>query len=279
MEHPSFTEQISPDAVVGKTSVVPYASDTPIVKEMSRLTQNMISLITQGEKIIYSNGEAIHVTPDTIMLLAGGSYIFTERFPHNTFLRSTMLLFDNELIEKVWPKKKTSKAYKSHVFFPRDIFIRSYIDTLQHLQKSGNKISGTMAILKVTELLLYLSDTYPDIFNSFQPYIVKETSEEVFKKTIDKNLSNFLSVKELAFLCNMSIPTFKRKFYSIYKNSPAKWMQRRRLEIAAGKIKLKNARPGNLYMEAGYSSHSAFSQAFKAHYGVSPGDYTGQPPL
>lgn len=279
MEHPSFTEQISPDTAIGKTSIVPYASDVPIVKEMSRLTQNMISLITEGEKMIYSNGESIHVTPDTIMLLAGGSYIFTERFTHNTFLRSTMLLFDNELIEKVWPEKKISAAYKSHVFFPRDIFIKSYIDTLQHLQASGNKISGAMANLKVTELLLYLSDTYPTIFNSFQPYIIRETTEETFKKAIEKNLFNFLSVKELAFLCSMSIPTFKRKFHSIYKTSPAKWMQKRRLEIAAGKIKLRNARPGDLYMETGYSSHSAFSQAFKSYYGISPGDYTGEPPL
>lgn len=275
MEYPSFTKQLSPDTVTGTTSVVPYASDNPVIKEMSRLTQNMISLITEGEKIIYSNGEAIHVTPNTIMMLAGGSYIFTERFTNNTFLRSTMLLFDNELIAKFWPKRNAFAEHKSHVFFPRDTFIKSYIETLQHLQAAGNKISGAMAILKVNELLLYLSDTYPNIFYSFQPYIIKETAEDRIKKVVEKNLYNFLSVKELAFLCNMSIPTFKRKFDSIYKTSPAKWMQERRLEMAAGKIKLRNAKPGDLYLEAGYSSHSAFSQAFKSYYGVSPSDYTG----
>lgn len=279
MEHASFTEQISPDATVGKTSVVPYASSTPIVKEMSRLPQNMISLITEGEKIIYSNGEAIHVTPKTIMLLAGGSYIFTERFAYNTFLKSTMLLFDNDLLENILPENNNPTKQKSHVFFPRDTFITSYISTLQHLQASGNQISGTMATVKVSELLLYLADTYPDIFNSFQPYTIQKTTREIIKKATEENLSNFLSVKELAFLCNMSIPTFKRQFSSIYKTSPAKWMQQRRLEMAAKKIKLKNTRPADLYIDAGYASHSAFSQAFKRYYGIAPSDYNGKRPL
>lgn len=279
MEHPSFTEQISPDIAVGKTSIVPYASNTPVVREMSRLSQNMISLITEGEKLIYSNGEAIHVTPNTIMLLAGGSYIFTERFPENTFLRSTMLLFDNDLLQKLFAENKSTAKQKSHVFFPRDIFIKSYVDTLQHLQASHNQISGAMATVKVSELLLYLAETYPEIFYSFQPYVIKKTDLEIVKKAVEENLSNFLSVKEMAFLCNMSIPTFKRKFYTIYKTSPAKWMQERRLEMAANKIKLKDAKPADLYIDAGYSSHSAFSQAFKNYYGVSPKEYSGKHPL
>jgi len=273
MEHVDFAEQISPDAAVGKTSIVPYASDTPIVKEMSRLSQNMISLITEGEKLIYSNGEVIHVKPDRVMLLAGGSYIFTERFPENTFLRSTMLLFDNDLLENLLPKTKSAAKQKSNVFFPRDTFIKSYIETLQHLQTEGNKISGAMATVKVSELLLYLADTYPDIFAGFQPYAIRKTDQETVKKAVQENLNNFLSVKELAFLCNMSIPTFKRKFSSIYKTSPAKWMQERRLEIAANRIKLKNAKPADLYLDAGYASHSAFSQAFKSYYGISPSEY------
>ncbi|MDV6167925.1 AraC family transcriptional regulator [Flavobacterium sp. DG1-102-2] len=274
METISFEGQLSPDAAVGKTSVVPYASATPIVKEMSRLEQNMISLITEGEKLIYSNGEAIHVTPNTIMLLAGGSYIFTERFAENTMLRSTILLFDNSLLEEILPKKKSAAEQKSHVFFPRDKFVLSYVDALQHLQQSGNKISGVMAKVKVSELLLYLSDAYPDIFNSFQPYAPEKTSHETLKKAVEQNLSNFLSVKEIAFLCNMSVPTFKRHFNSVYKTSPAKWMQERRLEMAALKIKGKKARPTDLYLDAGYNSHSAFSQAFKRHFGILPSDYS-----
>ncbi len=273
MEYSSFTEQISSDTAIGKTSIVPYASDVPVVKEMSRLTQNMISLITEGEKIIYSNGEAIHVKPDTIMLLAAGSYIFTERFKKNMMIRSTMLLFDNDIIENIPQKNTNAKRQKSHVFFPRDTFILSYITTLQHLQATGNKISGAMATIKVNELLLYLSDTYPDIFNSFQPYTIDKSSTEIIKKAVEENLSNFLSVKELAFLCNMSIPTFKRQFYKAYNNTPARWMQERRLEMAANKIKFKNIKPTDLYIDAGYSSHSAFSKAFKDQYGISPSEY------
>lgn len=279
MEHPSFEEQLNPDAAIGKTSIVPYASDTPIVREMSRLSQNMISLITEGEKLIYSNGEAIHVTPKTIMLLAGGSYIFTERFPENTFLRSTMLLFDNDLLEQLMLNKRPVAKQKPYVFFSRDTFITSYIDTLQHLQASGSKISGAMANVKVSELLLYLADTYPDIFYNFQPYALQKTVQETVQKAVEENLNNFLSVKELAFLCNMSVPTFKRQFNSIYKTSPAKWMQEHRLELAASKIKLKNKKPADLYLEAGYSSHSAFSQAFKSYYGLSPKEYADESPL
>jgi AraC-like DNA-binding protein len=190
-----------------------------------------------------------------------------------------MLLFDNDLIEKIAPKGKPDGKLKSHVFFPRDPFIKSYVATLQHLQEAGNKISGAMATVKVNELLLYLSDTYPDIFNSFQPYAIRKTSHDTVKRAVEENLNNCLSVKKLAFLCNMSIPTFKRQFSSIYNTSPAKWMQERRLEMAANKIKLKNTKPTDLYLDAGYSSHSAFSQAFKSYYGISPKEYNGQQPV
>jgi AraC-like DNA-binding protein len=72
----------------------------------------------------------------------------------------------------------------------------------------------------------------------------------------------------------MSLATFKRKFSTLYSESPAKWLQAQRLEMAARLMTQKNIKPAEVYLQAGYENHSSFSKAFKAHFGMSPKDYS-----
>jgi AraC-like DNA-binding protein len=71
----------------------------------------------------------------------------------------------------------------------------------------------------------------------------------------------------------MSLATFKRKFEQIYHDSPARWLQVQRLTLVASQLRSKTAKPGEVYLEAGYENHSSFSKAFKQYFGVLPKDY------
>lgn len=79
--------------------------------------------------------------------------------------------------------------------------------------------------------MLYLTELHGTDF--IQSLIVNSNdATRKFIHTIESNQLNKLSLKELAFLCNMSISTFKREFEKHYTESPVKWFQNKRLEYA-----------------------------------------------
>lgn len=79
-----------------------------------------------------------------------------------------------------------------------------------------------------------------------------------------------MNIDEVAFLCNMSLSTFKRKFIQLYQESPGKWFQLKRLNKAKKLLLNNEATPSEIYMDFGYDSLSNFSTAFKNEFGYSP---------
>ncbi|MDR3679515.1 MAG: AraC family transcriptional regulator [Flavipsychrobacter sp.] len=264
-----------------KVNFVPYASQVPVVKGRSSLKKHVISLITEGEKIIHTAGTVIHVTPENILLLAAGNYLNTERFKKNERIKSIMVFFDDDLLKsaiselKRIPAKDTSTQHvtiQPFALFPKDEYLDNFIDSVQSLI-DNNLFTEPLQLTKLNELLIFLYTKHPEQFEHFQNIYSQRPEEERIKHVMEENISHNLSVSELAFLCHMSLPTFKRKFQQIYNESPARWIQIQRLTTAADLLKRKGAKPGDVYLQAGYENHSSFSKAFKRHFGLLPKDY------
>jgi transcriptional regulator GlxA family with amidase domain len=61
---------------------------------------------------------------------------------------------------------------------------------------------------------------------------------------VESNVHSNLKLEEIAFLCNMSLSTFKRHFIVEYNEAPGKWLQDKRLQRAKeilkeGQLKLQ----------------------------------------
>ncbi|MDB4203936.1 AraC family transcriptional regulator [Polaribacter sp.] len=109
----------------------------------------------------------------------------------------------------------------------------------------------------------FLYSLINDSDNSFQSFI----------ETVDYNILNKLSIKELSFLANMSASSFKRAFKKHFQSSPGRWFQEKRLEHAAFLLRQKSKRPTDIYEEIGYKNLSNFIKAFKTKFGVTPREY------
>ena len=117
--------------------------------------------------------------------------------------------------------------------------------------------------------MLYLTELHGTDF--IQSLIVNSNdATRKFIHTIESNQLNKLSLKELAFLCNMSISTFKREFEKHYTESPVKWFQNKRLEYARHLLNNTKKSPSEIYFEVGYENLSSFIQAYKLKYGTTP---------
>ena len=123
--------------------------------------------------------------------------------------------------------------------------------------------------VKFEELMLYLLQKYGRKFELYlYSLIIKESSP--FKKIVESKIHSNLKLEEIAFLCNMSLSTFKRYFIKEYKVSPGKWLQDKRLQKVKETLEQGNLKPSDIYLDFGYNSLSNFSAAFKNKFGFSP---------
>jgi len=95
----------------------------------------------------------------------------------------------------------------------------------------------------------------------------------LIRQVVTANTYNFISLEELAFLCYMTLSTFKRRFASLYGTSPKKWFQEKRMEKAAKMLRNSNLNLTEIHLELGYENLSSFIQSFKQVYGTTPKQY------
>ncbi|MGC4100209.1 MAG: AraC family transcriptional regulator [Ferruginibacter sp.] len=238
----------------------------------------------QGEKVVHYASNKTTITDRQFALLSSGNCITTEKLPVNNSYRSTMLSFDNKALTDFFIKyasvidkisAKPGKAEQPFLVFEKDVFIKNFITSLQLIQLKPASFSQKIIALKFEELMLHLLEKHPDEILSFQAKSQEEYGEFEIRKAVELNITNNLTLEELAFLCHTSAATFKRKFIKIYNETPSQYFLQRKMEIAKSLL-LQNENPAEVFYKAGYENHSSFSQSFKKLYGISPKEFQQQ---
>jgi AraC family transcriptional regulator len=90
---------------------------------------------------------------------------------------------------------------------------------------------------------------------------------------IRKHLAEPLDRGCLATVAGFSVPHFHRIFTASVGISPTAYVRRIRLERAGRKLRMGAVDIGEVALAAGYETHTAFSKAFKQHFGLSPSEF------
>ena len=168
-------------------------------------------------------------------------------------------------------EKAESIESKSVYDFGYDDFLKRFVESLADIAKLSKTVQIKLLEVKFEEIMLYLTAQYGTDF-LYSLITNNNQTAQKFIRTIENSHLDKLTVKELAFLCNMSVSTFKREFEKHYSESPIKWFQNKRLEHAHYLLSQEKS-PSEVYFEAGYENLSSFSQAYKNKYGVTPKHY------
>lgn len=246
-------------------------------KQQVNLSMNTFSFLLEGQKEVFSDVKSISISNREFLLMKAGKCLMTETFSDsNQVYRSILLFFSNEAVFQFSRKYSItlSKAAKRKAIqsIPFDSFTRSFAHSLTDLNGLSQATKNKMLQVKFEELMLYLTDTLEQGFLESLMMDVNDYDLH-FLEVIENNKLNKLTLKELAFLSNMSLSTFKRKFEKQFHTSPSKWFQERRLEYSAFLLKNERKRPSDIYLEVGYESLTNFVQAFKAKFGKTPKQY------
>ena len=257
--------------------VYDYESTKEISKQQILLNKNTFSFLQEGKKEIFFDNSSFAIDNSQFLLMKSGHYLMTEKLSNiEDYYRSILFFFSNEDVLKFIRKfelnpTESSKLYSTYSF-NYDSFIKRFADSLLDISKLSTAIQKNILDAKFEEIMLYLLEfkgvdfLYSIINNS-------DNNSQRFIQTIESNQLNKLTIKELSFLSNMSVSTFKREFEKHFQSSPSKWFQEKRLEHSAFLLKNKSKRPSDIYEEIGYENLSNFIQAFKMKFGITPKQY------
>jgi len=254
-----------------------YVNSQEISKQRIVLNKNTFSFLQDGTKEVFFDNSSQLINNSQFLLMKSGNSLMTEKFSGNEIkYRSVLFFFSNDAVYRFIRKYELNPiegtSYSSTYSFDYDLFIKIFIKSVLNISKLSKSIQKNILDAKFDEIMLYLIEIngvdflYSLISNS-------DNKDQKFIQTIENNKLNKLTIKELSFLSNMSISSFKRTFEKHFHNSPSKWFQEKRLEHSAFLLKNKSERPSDIYQEIGYESLSNFIQAFKVKFGVTPKQY------
>jgi AraC-like DNA-binding protein len=241
------------------------------------LEQYVISFLLGGHKELNFAGSAIQIDNTKALIVTQGNCLLTEKDHGSQDYRSILLFFSREKLTEFLLKKgllsdgsKKPKLVSPYFSFEQDAFIKAFIHSLSLHFSLGKNLSKQLLEIKFEEIMIYLTDIYGNRFLSFLQYSLEQDRNLSFKNTIEVNKYTNLSVEELAFLCNMSVSTFKRCFVKVFKDTPGNWFKQKRLERARTLLQTGKATPSEIFNSSGYKNLSHFSTAFKNRFGKSP---------
>jgi AraC-like DNA-binding protein len=279
MEIVNLPQDIFPDEKIGPQDIVmhEYTALRGTHKGRSILNGNAVSLVLQGEKTMVFAEKTLHIGDDSFHMLSAGNCLASLDLSRQEIFRSLLIFFPDQILADFHIKyqdrisRYIKVAIEPYISLKKDAFIHTYIASLQAMLQQP--VSQEMKRLKWEELFLYLLEKYPLQLLSFQPHLKNNAGDLELRKVVETNIINNLSIEELAFLCNLGLSTFKRRFQKIYGDSPSRWLVRKKMELAAGLLRNLQERPSDVFHKVGYESHSSFTQSFKQAYGKTPSQY------
>lgn len=232
--------------------VYDFKMNNNVVKSKVNLGMNMFSFLQVGKKQIHFAGTTVAVNKDQSLLLKKRNWLWTELLDTKTIYYCKLFFFSEkklkEFLEKHTENRKIVKEETPYFVIRNDSYISSYLNSLSTISEAPTVFADNLLSVKFEELMHYLLQKYGRKFELYlHSLIIKETSS--FKKIVESKIHSNLKLEEIAFLCNMSLSTFKRHFIKEYKTSPGKWLQDKRLQKAKETLERDNLKPSDIYLD------------------------------
>lgn len=264
-----------------RVSILSYKIKTGNIKSQIQLHQNLFSFLLEGEKTVYYAGTQVSIKPGKFLLLSAGNCLMSEKIAANGgSYRSMLIFFDNTILTDFFTRhpeipggKFDKKLDVPFLQFEKDAYLVNYIASLDLMLAAKKTVSEDMGKIKLEELLFYLSEFYPGQIKKLRSVSQQAEDDILIRHAVTANINNNITVEELAFLCNTSLSTFKRRFARIYGSSPYKWLLEKRMQKAAQMLKNRKHKASDIYYEMGFENLSSFIQSFKQVYGITPRQY------
>lgn len=249
----------------------PYTNGGKPIRTQVALTHHLLSLVQEGRKEVIVAGRREQVDADRMLLLSATSSIMSEHSLAGCPMRSMLLFFSPAFLLdfSVRHGLKPKGAAIDLQPLAQDAFTKHFATSVELLGPRQLNADAALRRTKAEEILLYLHAKHTAGFAAFLAAALNDGHDLPLRKVVALHQDSNLSVPELAFLCHMSVSTFKRRFQEVFGETPGRYLHERRMERAKAML-ANRMRPSEVYLELGYGSLAAFSTEFKKHFGTAP---------
>ena len=253
--------------------VYDFRMTNDVVKSKVNLSMNMFSFLQKGKKQVHFEDASVMVHKEQSLLIKKGNWLWTELLDKKNIYYCKLFFFSENMLriflDKYELKSKETLVIAPFFIIENDAYISDYLNAISRLTSFNTLSKNRLLTIKFEEILLYLLAKYGSDFELYLHSLIA-TKVSSFKNIVESSIHSNLKLEEVAFLCNMSLSTFKRHFIKEYGVNPGKWIQDKRLDYAKKLMIDKGLAASEVYFEVGYTNLSNFSNAFKSKFGFSP---------
>lgn len=247
----------------------------PLKNRQSYVSRHAVSVVLQGQQLIRAeSGAVLQVNSGEMGLIPKGIYTVTDLLSETAGFQSYHLYLDDEMLERVLAMEthtangvEESASFFSHALPP---VLTHFFAAMEEMRKMVVAPSAALFQLKVLEFFALFASAEPEsrIFQQLRAITTRPPGNllEFMEEHFDKPLT----VADYAYLTGRSLSTFGREFKTRFGLSPRKWIIRRRMEKARSILE-QDLLVAEVALAVGYENLSHFIQAFKSHYGHTPG--------
>lgn len=268
-----------PDSLVEGSGAMPdlYVYDLKMAQNVFnskvQLSLHMFSFLRRCRKQVHFPSASVAVNESQSLLIKSGNCIWSELLDNDDAYYCKLLFFSDQKLSAFLAKAGIPKspANTSGPCFTieNDAYIHAYLDSLSMIVNGSSGLPEKLLAVKFEELMVYLIGKYGRDFELYLHSLVDREASG-FRSILESNVNSNLSLEDIAFLCHMSLSTFKRYFIREYRTSPGKWFRERRLQKAHEILAEGKLTSSDIYIQFGYNNLSNFSAAFKNRFGKYP---------
>jgi AraC-like DNA-binding protein len=235
--------------------------------------------VNQGAFSVRSQTEHLNFSAGTGLLAKCVNYFFETRAEQRAVGEGVevigVLLYPS-LVEELFQYDLSLSRHKVDFNLKKieiSSLLENYKQSIAILLDHPELADEAMIKTKLKEFVLLISKTVDApsqldfLAAMFKPHFAD------FRAVIQKNLFSNLSIDELSALCHMSPSSFKRKFKTVYQESPKKYIAKKKVQRAAELLRSDELRISEVAYDCGFESLATFNRTFKTAFGKSPSEF------
>lgn len=253
--------------------VTKYIEDAPS-KIQTNVQENLLVIVINGRKKLSCGDYITVISKGQFGLFKKGNYIMNQILTNDIY-ESLLVFISDEYMREILNLYETEVPYNS---IRKDVpyiqgsvgkYLQHEVEQILRLLSDEEHDYENILSLKIKELLLYLLNgaLTEDVLNFI--HCCTDEADDLYKY-MEQNYEVCQDISSIANALNMSISTFKRKFASMYGETPGKWIVRKRLEKAMKLLNTTDYLITDICFLCGFESVSTFNVQFKKKFGVAP---------
>lgn len=255
--------------------ILEYKCPIDVDKLQVLLESNFITYVISGKKDWITGDRTYRVEAGDAIFIRKGVYTIRQFFDvdhcvlvffiHDDFIRH--FIRENNIATNPVEAETVDNQ-----IFPLDVdeLLHSLFYSIYTYLKMGTDIPKNLVEIKFKELLfsIVLNPKHKKLTHYFNS--LNQNSTTSLDEVMLKNFQFDLQLEEFARLCGRSLSTFKREFKNVYRQTPGKWLNDKRLEYASALLVSSPLNINEIGYESGFRNSSHFNKTFKEKYQLTP---------